>query len=98
LQQVNDTPLKLAWLPGSLQAPDHSLTLVVKGCFDLVAEGKAVVCEDPDAGAIMGDLYVGDEPTASLSYANDLVIYKPKADLTLSGVAYPPPDQRGQNR
>jgi uncharacterized protein YjbI with pentapeptide repeats len=95
LQQVNDTPLKLAWLPGSLQAPDHSLTLVVKGCFDLVAGGKAVVCEDPDAGAIMGDLYVGDEPTASLSYANDLVIYKPKADLTLSGVAYPPPGEAG---
>jgi uncharacterized protein YjbI with pentapeptide repeats len=43
----------------------------------------------------MGDLYVGDEPTASLSYANDLVIYKPKADLTLSGVAYPPPGEAG---
>ena len=95
MQQCNDTQLKLAWLPGSLKAPDHSLTLVVKGCFDLVAGDKAVVCEDPDAGAIMGDLYVGDEPTASLSYANDLVIYKPKADLTLSGVAYPPPGEAG---
>jgi uncharacterized protein YjbI with pentapeptide repeats len=95
LQQRNDTKLKLAWLPGMLQSPNHSLTLVVKGCFDLVAGDKAVLCEDPDAAAIMGDIYVGDKPTASLSYANDLVIYKPKADLTLTGVAYPQPGEAG---
>jgi uncharacterized protein YjbI with pentapeptide repeats len=95
LQQRNDTQLKLAWLPGMLQSPDHSLTLVVKGCFDLVAGDKAVHCEDPDAGAIMGDMFVDDKPAASLRYANDLVIYKPKADLTLSGVAYPQPGEAG---
>jgi hypothetical protein len=89
LQQRNDTHLKLAWLPGKLQSPNHSLTLVVKGCFDLVAGDKAVLCEDPDAGAIMVDMFVGDKPSASLRYVNDLVIYKPKADLTLSGVSYP---------
>jgi uncharacterized protein YjbI with pentapeptide repeats len=95
LQQRNDTQLKLAWLPGMLQSPDHSLTLVVKGCFDLVAGDKAVFCEDPDAGAIMGDMFLNDKPAASLRYANDLVIYKPKADLTLSGVAYPQPGEAG---
>lgn len=95
MQQHNDTQLKLAWLPGMLQSPNHSLTLVVKGCFDLVAGDKAVHCEDPDAGAIMGDMFVGDKPAASLRYANDLVIYKPKTDLTLSGVAYPQPGEAG---
>ena len=86
MQQRNDTQLKLAWLPGMLQSPNHSLTLVVKGCFDLVAGDKAVLCDDPDAGAIMGDMFLDDKPAASLRYANDLVIYKPKAD------------QRGQSR
>jgi uncharacterized protein YjbI with pentapeptide repeats len=95
LDRLNDTALKLAWLPGSLQPPAHSLTLVVKGCFDLVEKDKAIICEDADAGAIMGDIFTNDKPTASLSYANDLVVYKPKADLTLSGVAYPQPGQAG---
>lgn len=95
MDRLNDTALKLAWMPGSLQPPAHSLTLVVKGCFDLVENDKAIICEDADAGAIMGDIFVDDEPTASLSYANDLVIYKPKADLTLSGVAYPQLGQAG---
>ena len=72
-----------------LQPPEHSLSLIVKGCFDLVSGGKAVFTQDSDAATIVGDVFVADEPTASLEYANDLVIYKPKADLTLSGVAYP---------
>ncbi|MFT6898023.1 MAG: hypothetical protein ACJA13_002439 [Paraglaciecola sp.] len=95
LQQRNDTKLKLAWLPGMLQSPNHSLTLVIKGCFDLVAGDKAVECDDPDGAAIMGDMFVGDKPEASLRYANDLVIFKPKADLTLSGAAYPRPGEAG---
>jgi hypothetical protein len=37
-----------------LQPPAHSLTLVVKGCFDFVENAKAIICEDADAGAIMG--------------------------------------------
>ncbi|MGJ8680381.1 DUF2169 domain-containing protein [Paraglaciecola sp.] len=95
MQQVNNTQFKLAWMPGMLQSPQHSLTLIVKGCFDLVANEKSVFTEDPDASAVMGDLYVGDDPAASLSYANDLIIYKPKADLTLSGLAYPQLGQAG---
>lgn len=95
MQQCNDTQLKLAWLPGMLQPPNHSLTLVVKGCFDLVDGAKAVFAQDPDAGAIMGDTFVNDNPDASLRYANDLVMYKPKADLTLTGVAYPQPGEAG---
>lgn len=95
MQQCNNTQLKLAWIPGMVQSPNHSLTLVVKGCFDLVAGDKAVLSADPDAGAIMGDMYVGDDDKASLRYANDLVMYKPRADLTLSGVAYPQPGEAG---
>jgi hypothetical protein len=94
LKQCNDTQFKLAWLPGMLHSPNHSLTLVVKGCFDFV-EGEKAMFSDANDGAIMGDLFVGDEPTASLRYANDLVIYKPKADLTLTGVAYPQPGEGG---
>jgi hypothetical protein len=29
----------------------------------------------------MGDMFVDDKPAASLRYANDLVIYKPKAEV-----------------
>jgi uncharacterized protein YjbI with pentapeptide repeats len=95
LQQCNDTQLKLAWLPGMVQSPAHSLTLVVKGCFDLAVDDKATFCTDPDVGAITGDVTVDNKPSASLLYANDLVIYKPKADLSLSGVAYPLPGEAG---
>lgn len=72
-----------------LQPPNHSLTLMVKGCFDLVQSDKACFTEDEDAATVMGDVFVADNPDASLHYANDFVVYKPKADLTLSGVAYP---------
>ncbi|MBC3766673.1 DUF2169 family type VI secretion system accessory protein [Neptunicella marina] len=72
-----------------LQPPNHSVTLVVKGCFDLVPDNKAVYAQNSDDATITGDTFVDDKPTASLKYANDLVIFKPKADLTLTGVAYP---------
>ena len=89
MEPFNNTSLKLAWLPGMLQAPNHSLTIVVKGCFDLLPDEKAVFSKDLDAANVMGDTFINDNPTASLVYANDLVVYKPKADLTLTGVAYP---------
>ncbi len=72
-----------------LQPPNNSLTLMVKGCFDLVENDRACFSEDEDAATVMGDVFVADNPDASLHYANDFVVYKPKADLTLSGVAYP---------
>lgn len=95
MKTFNESDLSLAWLPGKLQSPAHSLTLVVKGCFDLKPDSKAMLSEDPDASAILGDVFWGDDTNASLKQANELVIFKPKADLTLSGVAYPQPGEAG---
>jgi uncharacterized protein YjbI with pentapeptide repeats len=76
-------------MPGMLQPPNHSLTFIVKGCFDIVEGQPASFCDNDDEAMIMGDTFVEGEMTSSLTYANDMVVFKPKADLTLSGVAYP---------
>jgi uncharacterized protein YjbI with pentapeptide repeats len=72
-----------------LQPKNNSLTLIVKGCFDLIENETASFTEMDDAATIMGSIFNNDDPDASLNYASDFVIYKPKADLTLTGVAYP---------
>ena len=57
-------------MPSMLQPPNHSLTLVVKGCFDLVSDDKAIFSQNPDDATIMGDIFIDDDPAASLVYAN----------------------------
>ncbi|APR77237.1 Hypothetical protein A7982_02584 [Minicystis rosea] len=85
---VNPTPLMVVTLPWQVRPPRDSLTIVVKGTFDIVADGPARL---RDEGPFpIGDVHLDDDPERSLAYASDLAYFKPKADVTLTGTAYAP--------
>jgi len=84
---VGDTPLLAFSFLWQVRPPADSLVVVVKGTFDLVQGGPAVLCADQAPPP--GDCRCGSEEKASLRYASDFVPFKPKADVMLVGHAYP---------
>ncbi len=87
MRLVNQTPFEVAYLAGRLGHPAHSLTVVVKGTFRLVAKGPAVLAEKPMPFA--GDDPEEEEGAQSLRYPLDLVPFKPKTDLIFVGKCHP---------
>lgn len=90
MEAVNQTPFQFAPLPGRLGYPEHSLTVIVKGTFDLVPEAPAGIADEQLP--ITGDLpYPDDEEgTGSPYYESDLGHFKPQADLLLVGICHAP--------
>lgn len=89
----NQTPFPLAPLPGRIGFPGHSLTLIIKGTFDLVADDVATVAEEQM-------LPTGDEPFPDDEdaiggpwYESDFAYRKAKTDLMLVGHCHPPNGQ-----
>jgi uncharacterized protein YjbI with pentapeptide repeats len=85
---VNPTSLVAVTVPWQIRPPKDSITVVVKGTFDLVADGPATLREEGDYP--IGDLHVDDDPQKSLVHGSDLAVFKPKADVTLVGTAHAP--------
>jgi len=87
---VNQTPFQFAPLAGRLGYPRHSLTVIVKGTFDLVPAAAAEIAAEQLA--ITGDLPYPDdgEGTGSPYYESDLAHFKPQADLLLVGTCHAP--------
>jgi hypothetical protein len=87
---VNTTPFRVGTLPGRVSFPGHTLTLVVKGTYDLHHEGTAVPAEEPLLPT--GDEFHPDdeEQAGSLRYASDFAYTKPRADLLLVGSCHAP--------
>ena len=93
---INDTPLRFAPMPGRIRFPGHSLTLIVKGTFDL-APGEVASLADEQILPTGDEPYADDkEGTGSIRYPSDFVYAKPKADLLLVGSCYPPDGQPAQ--
>jgi uncharacterized protein YjbI with pentapeptide repeats len=90
---VNPTPLLVVTVPWQVRPPRDSITVVVKGTFDLVANGAAVLRAEGEFP--IGDLHLDDDPEKSLAHGSDLAIFKTKADVTLVGTAYAPPSAGG---
>jgi hypothetical protein len=90
LDIVNDTPYSFGCIAGRLPFPGHSLTLIVKGTFDLVPDGKVTVAEEQQLPT--GDeFYEEDEELqGGPRYASDFAYFKPLADLSLSGNCHAP--------
>jgi uncharacterized protein YjbI with pentapeptide repeats len=82
---LNDTKFRVAPIPGRLNFPGHSLTLIVKGTFDLVPGG--VLTPVDDQPHLSGDVpYADDEEgVRPPRYAHDFAPTKPGADLMLAG-------------
>jgi len=90
---VNRTPFQFAPLAGRLGYPKHSLTVIVKGTFDLVPDAPAGIADEQLP--ITGDLPYPDDEEGSGSpyYESDLGHFKPQADLLLVGTCHAPGGQ-----
>ena len=83
---VNHTPL-LAWtVPWRVSGRGDTLTVVVKGSFDLVPGASATMRDQADPPS--GDVYAGGDLEGSLLHPSDFAILKPRADVVLNGFAY----------
>lgn len=87
---VNTTPFAAAAIEGRIGHPGHSLTLVVKGTFDLRPGERARPAEEQLG--LTGD-NVDPFGEAAYTYESDFAPFKPKADLLLSGSAHAPGGQ-----
>ena len=83
---ANDTTLELTTIAWQHKPPQDSLTVVVKGTFDLLPGGAAQLCDV--TAPLDGDVF--EEESASLRYASDFALFKPAADVTLVGHAHAP--------
>jgi hypothetical protein len=85
MRYVNLTPFPGAYIAGRLNFPGHSVTLLVKGTFDL-CPGKAA---EPSAEQPFptGDEYYpdDDEQKGGPRYENDFAYFKPRTDILLAG-------------
>lgn len=85
MDTVNTTPFPFATVVGRMFYPGHSMTLAVKGAFDLSPGGVAALAEEQKSPT--GDEFDpnDEEMKGSLRYASDFACFKPKADLLLLG-------------
>ncbi|MFO0756815.1 MAG: DUF2169 domain-containing protein [Byssovorax sp.] len=81
-------PLAIATTAWQVKPPQDSLTVIVKAGFELVPDAPARMLAEPELP--MGDLYLDDDPEKSLAYASDYAVFKPRADVTLTGHAHAP--------
>ena len=86
----NRTTFPVLWLPGRLDYPGHSLTVVVKGTFRLAPDTPASLEEaqlpiGPDV-----PFPADGETPASPFYDSDLAHFKPRADRLLVGRCHAP--------
>ncbi len=83
---VNVSPFGVGTLAWEARPPEPTLTVIVKGSFQLTDGAPARATEGmPD---VVGDLYWGDDPKRTLRYPSDYAIFKPRADVTLVGHAH----------
>lgn len=87
MKVINRTPFSFGPLMGRVHYPDHTVTIVIKAGFRLVADG---VCEPlPEQPPFEGDVMSkGDNPECL--YDADLVPFKPHADMLFSGACHSP--------
>ncbi|MCG8671482.1 MAG: DUF2169 domain-containing protein [Pseudomonadales bacterium] len=85
MEIINDTPFNFGLLPGRIFFPEHSLTLMVKGTFDLGHQKSPGVSEEQAFPE--GDVFYegDDEGKGSVFYESDFAYAKTSADCFLVG-------------
>jgi uncharacterized protein YjbI with pentapeptide repeats len=91
LELVKDTPMEAAWRVWQARPPQPSLTVVVKGTFDLVPEGECPLAEEQAFPT--GDEHHDDDPERSLRYPSDLEPLKPRGECFVVGSFHAPHGQ-----
>lgn len=95
LINLSQSYLTMGWIPANFparlkqQSAGLSAVFFLKGVFRLKPDG---VPEPWEEGPVFcaGDLPIDDDPELGLGYASDFVPFKPVADFTAVGTAYPP--------
>jgi len=94
LEIINESPFETAYIPGRLPFPGHSLTLIVKGTFDL-SPGKTATPSEEQLYPTGDEFYEEDEEMlGGPRYASDFAYFKPAADLLLVGKCHAPAGER----
>ncbi len=94
MEIITNCGFTLARIASKVKPPKYSATFIVKGTFQLTPGGKAEFIEESDPP--LGDLYVDNDTEKSCIHESDFALYKPRADLTLSGKCYPSDNQNIQ--
>lgn len=84
----NATPFPWGRLVTSRRPPALEMAVVVRGTFDVVADGTCTVAPDPEVQGVVGGelLAPGDHPALAAPLApNDLVPYKLNAEVLVVG-------------
>lgn len=90
MEIINLTPFQFAPVPGRLLFPNHSLTLVIKGSFDLAPDSTAKISEE-QLSPTGDEFYQEDEEqVGSVRYESDFAYYKPMSDLLFVGKCHSP--------
>ena len=90
MEIINESPFEMAYIPGRLPFPGHSLTLIVKGTFDL-SPGKTAVPAEEQLHPTGDEFYKEDEEMlGGPRYSSDFAYFKPAADLLLTGKCHAP--------
>jgi uncharacterized protein YjbI with pentapeptide repeats len=84
----NASSFTAATIPWQIRPPHDSLTILVKGTFDLVPDAAARPRDESHLP--VGDLHLDDDPERSVAHASDFAIRKPRADVTAVGHAVAP--------
>ncbi|MCB9596905.1 MAG: DUF2169 domain-containing protein [Sandaracinaceae bacterium] len=88
MRYVPDSPLQLAHRVWPVRPPKPSMTVVVKGTFDVVPDGPARFAAEPLPPT--GELYVDDDVARPLRAPNDLALLKPVGEAMIVGSAWAP--------
>jgi uncharacterized protein YjbI with pentapeptide repeats len=93
LELINNTPYQFAYVVGKINFPHHSLTLIVKGTFDIKPGTTVAPAEEQTFPT--GDEFSPEdqEKTGSVQYESDFAYFKPAADLLLTGSCHAPDGQ-----
>ena len=86
---LTETPFTFAAVPGRIAFPAHSLTLVVKGTFDLHPGAPATTADDQLFPTGDEHLPEDEDRTGPIRYASDFAPLKPATDLLLIGACHP---------
>ncbi len=83
MKLVDDSPLRVGWLPWQFAPGDVRLVVVVKATVDLPREGVASLAEEQ--AFVTGDELWDDDVERSVRYASDLALVKPRAETWITG-------------
>ncbi|MEJ0020551.1 MAG: DUF2169 domain-containing protein [Acetobacteraceae bacterium] len=85
---ISKSPFVFAPLPSRVRPPQRSITLILKGTFDIVENAACTPAKDQRP--LSGDEVYLDEIGRSLAWASDLAPFKPHTDFFVLGSFHQP--------